>query len=60
MSPISKGGGDYVNLLELWQDLQSYKINVIILACKFLIVNKKKYRDLFEGWYSRKLGNRIA
>ena len=48
MSPISKGGGDYVNLLELWQDLQSYKINVIILACKFLIVNKKNIETFLK------------
>lgn len=42
MSSIIESGKNYITLLETWQSLQSYKVNVIISACKFSIANQKK------------------
>ena len=46
-SSIVESGMNYITLLESWQDLQSYKINVIVSACKFSIADQKKDAYIF-------------
>lgn len=47
MTSTVTGGKNFVGLLESWQGLKSYKINVIVSACKFTIADQKKTADTF-------------